>query len=109
MPKAAPLKSCEFLGYRLNQRAKLAWTDKAHHRFKERIREITSRNRGHKVQTVIDELNLYTRGWLNYYVSVVPSALHRHLLRRLHKSHSLQNYETYEVRLPCEPLSRCGL
>ena len=65
--RAAPLKTCEFLGYRLNQRAKLAWTDKAHHRFKERIREITSRNRGHKVQTVIDELNLYTRGWLNYY------------------------------------------
>lgn len=65
--RAAPLKTCEFLGYRLNNRAKLAWTDKAHHRFKERIREITSRNRGHKVQTVIDELNLYTRGWLNYY------------------------------------------
>jgi RNA-directed DNA polymerase len=65
--RAAPLKSCEFLGYRLNHRAKLAWTDKAHHRFKERVREITSRNRGHKVQTVIDELNLYVRGWLNYY------------------------------------------
>lgn len=65
--RAAPLKTCEFLGYRLNLRAKLAWTDKAHHRFKERIKEITSRNRGHNVQTVIDELNLYIRGWLNYY------------------------------------------
>jgi RNA-directed DNA polymerase len=65
--RAAPLKTCEFLGYRLNHRAKLAWTAKAHHRFKQRVREITSRNRGHKVQTVIDELNRYTRGWLNYY------------------------------------------
>ena len=65
--RAAPLKQCEFLGYRLNNKAKLAWTDKAHHRFKERVREITSRNRGHKVETVIDELNLYIRGWLNYY------------------------------------------
>ena len=37
--RAAPLKSCAFLGYRLNQRAKLAWTDKAQHRFKERVRE----------------------------------------------------------------------
>ena len=36
-------------------------------RFKERIKEITSRNRGHNVQTVINELNLYVRGWLNYY------------------------------------------
>ena len=65
--RATPLKSCEFLGYRLNNRAKPAWTAKAHHRFKERIREITSRNRGHKVTTVIHELNLYVRGWLNYY------------------------------------------
>jgi hypothetical protein len=29
--------------------------------------KITSRNRGHNVQTVIYELNLYVRGWLNYY------------------------------------------
>ena len=29
--------------------------------------QITSRNRGHRVQDVIDELNLYVRGWLNYY------------------------------------------
>jgi RNA-directed DNA polymerase len=65
--RAAPLKSCEFLGYRLNNRAKLAWTDKAQHRFKERIREITSRNRGHKVQVVIGELDSYIRGWLGYY------------------------------------------
>jgi RNA-directed DNA polymerase len=65
--RAAPLKSCEFLGYRLNNRAKLAWTDKAHHRFKERVREITSRNRGHKVQVVIGELDDYIRGWLGYY------------------------------------------
>jgi RNA-directed DNA polymerase len=65
--RAAPLKSCAFLSYRLNGRAKLAWTDKAHHRFKERIREITRRNRGHNVQTVINELNLYVRGWLNYF------------------------------------------
>ena len=29
--------------------------------------QITNRNRGHNVQTVIDELNLYIRGWLQYY------------------------------------------
>ena len=28
--------------------------------------QITDRNRGHPVQDVIDELNLYVRGWLNY-------------------------------------------
>jgi RNA-directed DNA polymerase len=65
--RAAPLKSCEFLSYRLNNRAKLAWTEKARIRFKERVREITSRNRGHRVKDVIDELNLFVRGWLNYF------------------------------------------
>ncbi|MDX1680020.1 MAG: group II intron maturase-specific domain-containing protein [Akkermansiaceae bacterium] len=51
----------------MNNRAKLAWTQKARIRFKERVRLITSRNRGHRVKDVIDELNLYARGWLNYY------------------------------------------
>ncbi len=37
--RAAPPKTCEFLGFRLNNRAKLAWTEKAQHRFKERVRE----------------------------------------------------------------------
>jgi hypothetical protein len=86
--RSAPLKSCEFLGYRLINRAKLAWTDKAQRRFKERVREwarsghglpagqprgvsaanpITSRKGGHRVKGVIDELNLCVRGWLNYH------------------------------------------
>ena len=65
--RVAPLKSCEFLSYRLNHEAKLAWTAKARIRFKQRVRQITSRNRGHRVQTVIDELNHYVRGWLNYF------------------------------------------
>ena len=34
---------------------------------KEQVREITSRNRGHNVKTVIDELDSYIRGWLGYY------------------------------------------
>ncbi len=62
--RAAPLKACEFLGYRLNNRAKPAWTEKARHCFKERVRAITSRNRGHRVKDVIDELRHYVRGWL---------------------------------------------
>jgi len=37
--RAAPLKSCEFLSYKLDRRAKLVWTEKAQRRFKERVRE----------------------------------------------------------------------
>jgi RNA-directed DNA polymerase len=62
--RAAPLKQCAFLGYRLGNKGKLVWTEKVQHRFKERVREITRRNRGHNVQTVIGELNLFIRGWL---------------------------------------------
>lgn len=65
--RAVPLKSCEFLGYRIKQGGKLAWTDKARKRFKFRVKEITRRNRGHRVQDVIDELQQYVRSWLNYY------------------------------------------
>ncbi len=65
--RAALLKSCVFLGYQIDRRGKLVWSGKALIRFKERVREITRRNRGHRVQVVIGELRLYVRGWLNYY------------------------------------------
>jgi len=64
---AAPLKTCAFLGFRIGARGKLAWTTQAQQRFKHRVREITRRNRGHRVQDVIGELRLHVRGWLNYF------------------------------------------
>ena len=48
--RAALLKTCVFLGYQIDHRGKLVWSEKALHRFKERVREITRRNRGHRVQ-----------------------------------------------------------
>ena len=65
--KAAPLKQCAFLGFQIGTRGKAVWTAKAHARFKQRVKEITRRNRGHKVQDVIDELRRYVTGWLNYF------------------------------------------
>lgn len=65
--RAAPLKSCAFLGYRVKQGGKLAWTDKVRKRFKDRVREITRRNRGHQVQDVIAELQSYIPSWLQYF------------------------------------------
>lgn len=65
--RAAPLKTCAFLGFQIGAHSKVAWTAKAQARFKERVRQITSRNRGHRVQDVINELRLYVNGWLNYF------------------------------------------
>ena len=65
--KAAPLKQCAFLGFQIGAVGRAVWTAKAHARFKRRVREITRRNRGHRVQDVIDELRRYITGWLNYF------------------------------------------
>lgn len=65
--KSAPLKKCAFLGFQIGQRGKAEWTAKVQMRFKQRVREITRRNRGHRVQDVIDELRRYVNGWLHYF------------------------------------------
>ncbi len=65
--KAAPLKACAFLGFQIGARGRAVWTAKALARFKRRVREITRRNRGHRVQDVIRELRRYILGWLNYF------------------------------------------
>jgi hypothetical protein len=65
--KTGPLKTCAFLGFQIGTRGKAVWTAKALSRFKERVREITRRNRGHRVEEVINELRLYVNGWLNYF------------------------------------------
>jgi RNA-directed DNA polymerase len=65
--RAAPLRQCAFLGFQIGSQGKVVWTAKAHARFKRRVREITRRNRGHRIQDVIDELYRYVTGWLNYF------------------------------------------
>jgi RNA-directed DNA polymerase len=63
----APVGDRKFLGYRLLLNGKLGISPKSVKRAKERIREITSRNRGVKFAEVITELNLFLKGWLSYY------------------------------------------
>ena len=61
------LKTCAFLGFQIGRGGKPVWTAKALARFKQRVREITRRNRGHRVQDVIGELRRYVAGWINYF------------------------------------------
>jgi hypothetical protein len=65
--KAAPLQSCAFLGFQIGKRGKVAWTHKVQARFKQRVKDITRRNRGDRVETVIGELRRYVTGWINYF------------------------------------------
>jgi RNA-directed DNA polymerase len=64
--RAAPLNRCTFLGFAF-RRSQVVWSDKALARFKERIREITSRRRGINMASRIEELRRYAVGWLNYF------------------------------------------
>jgi len=65
--QTAPLRQCAFLGVQIGTRGRAVWTTKAHARFKQRVRQITRRNRGRRVQDVIDDLRRYVTGWLNYF------------------------------------------
>lgn len=64
--KACKLQQCGFLGYRLF-RGKLRWQDQAVARFKDRLRQITSRSNGQNIESRIRKLNSYISGWMNYY------------------------------------------
>ena len=64
--QAAPLTRCTFLGFAFRRRH-VVWSDKALDRFKERIREITSRRRGVNMSRRLEDLRRYAVGWLNYF------------------------------------------
>jgi RNA-directed DNA polymerase len=63
----APVGERKFLGHRLLLNGKLGISPKSVKRAKERIRQITRRNRGVSFAQVIIELNLFLVGWLIYY------------------------------------------
>jgi len=57
----------KFLGYRLLAGGRLGISPASLKRVKGRIRQITRRNRGVSMETVIKELNGYLSGWVTYY------------------------------------------
>jgi RNA-directed DNA polymerase len=57
----------KFLGYTLLTEGGIRVADKSIDRLKNRIREITRRNRGVKFEVVIKELNSTIIGWTNYF------------------------------------------
>ena len=65
----SPLK-LKFLGfslYKSKEGAGIRANEKSLKRFKQRVKEITSRKRGRAITQVLNELKRYTVGWLNYY------------------------------------------
>lgn len=56
----------DFLGFTIRSRS-LSVNKKRLKRFKDKVRSITKRNAGRKLEEVIKELNPVLRGWMNYY------------------------------------------
>lgn len=65
--KCAPLAECEFLGFKISKQGKVKWTEKSMKRCKQRMKEITRRNRGASAEVVIAELRKFAFGWMNYF------------------------------------------
>jgi RNA-directed DNA polymerase len=57
----------KFLGYTLLPGGGIRVADKSLEKLKGKIKEITSRSRGQKIEQVIKELNLVIIGWSNYF------------------------------------------
>ena len=63
----APVGERKFLGHRILLNGKLGISPKSVDRAKDKIRQITRRNRGVSLAQVIVELNLFLIGWITYY------------------------------------------
>jgi RNA-directed DNA polymerase len=63
----APTWERKFLGYRLLAGGGLGLAPESLKRAKERVRQLTQRNRGVAVQQVIKELNKFLIGWVGYF------------------------------------------
>ncbi len=91
----AHVEERQFLGHRLLRGGRLGIAPKAIKKVKSRLREITGRHRGVKFERMLDELNSFTIGWVNYY----RHALVRTLLTEL--DHWIKR------RLRCYRLVQC--
>jgi len=61
------LKFLGFSLYRLNGKIGIRVHEKPLDRFKKRLKAITSRKRGGKIEEIIGEITRYINGWLGYY------------------------------------------
>jgi group II intron reverse transcriptase/maturase len=92
------VRSCSevnYLGHNLLRDGGLGLSKASETRLKEKVREITRRNRGVSLNTVIGELNALLRGWVNYF----------YLARMISKLRDL--YGWVKRKLRCYRLKQC--
>lgn len=75
----ALVRERKFLGYRLQTDGRLSMAPESLKRMKDKVRVLTKRNRGRKLEQVVLELNRYLTGWLSYFRLVESKDLFRRL------------------------------
>lgn len=89
----------EFLGFVILSKA-LVVNPKSIKRFEDKVRRITRRNAGRKLENIMKELNPVLRGWINYYHIANIKGLIRDLMgwirRRLRMVKMIQ-WKTYKA------------
>ena len=65
--KVCEVSQTKFLGYTILQDGGLTVSPQSLERLKDKIRQVTRRNRGVKFEQIVSELNLILRGWFNYF------------------------------------------
>jgi RNA-directed DNA polymerase len=63
----APVEERKFLGYQITARGVLRVSQQSLAKLKERIRELTRRNRGVDFATILADLKNYLTAWMTYY------------------------------------------
>lgn len=71
----------QFLGYQLGLKGQLVVSKHSVKRMKDKIRQLTKRNRGVSLEAVINALNVYLPGWLQYFAQATGMSLFRDLDR----------------------------
>lgn len=66
----------QFLGFTFSSRQNCRISDKAIKRFKDKVRELTSRTRGRRIEVIVKELRQFMLGWQAYFnITEVRSVL----------------------------------
>lgn len=66
----------QFLGFKIQHNEKIGLSEKSEKKLKDTVRQLTKRNRGVKLERVIENLNQKLHGWINYFKIVeTPSRL----------------------------------
>jgi len=60
-------RNCSLLGFSIGKEGRVFVSDKSIRRFKDRIRELTARTRGRRIEQVVREVANYLQGWRQYY------------------------------------------